>query len=260
MAGVTDSPSPASVPGPLVGGPSPRPPRSQRRMSPARRLAYGLAAPLLVAALRWLWASCRWAVRGEERLRELGAGGSPCVLTLWHDQVLLGARVFSSLAGDGVRATYLVSPSVDGELGALMLERVRAGVVRGSATRSGVKALHGLYRAMERQGAWPVILPDGPKGPRHESKLGSLLLGQLSGRPVVPLACAARRSWQLPSWDRTIVPRPWTRVAAVVGEPFTVAPGLDPRGLELARLALEQQLEALGAEAARLAAAPDPAA
>jgi lysophospholipid acyltransferase (LPLAT)-like uncharacterized protein len=238
----------------LSGGPSPREHRSHRRLSVTRRAAYAVAAPAIVGLLRLLWGTYRFTVVGDEGTRALAAEGSPLILTLWHDSVFVCAWYLKLLGEIGVRPTYLVSPSMDGELAVRLLARIDGHVVRGSATRSGVKAMHGLYRAMVRDKASPVILPDGPQGPRHSCKPGSLLLGQLSGAPIQPMACAASRSWHLRTWDRQLVPGPFSRVAIVLGEPYRLGSRLSDSELDEERAALEKRLLDLTAAAEELVA------
>jgi hypothetical protein len=197
-----------------------------------------------------MWGSFRITVEGED----IFAGQDrPCVVTLWHDSLFVVTPYLARMArGATLRPTYLVSPSRDGDLGVALLDRLGVRTVRGSATRSGVSALHGLYRAMVREGASPVVLPDGPQGPPHHCKAGPVLLGQLAGAPVVPVACAARPRWRLGTWDRQLVPWPFARVAIVVGVPRPVPRELSPEQLEQERGALEASLEEMVGQAEAL--------
>ncbi len=240
------------VPGPLLAGPSPVEFRSQRRMTWLRRFAYAIAAPVAVGLIRLLWSTYRFSVYGEERVRELLAK-EPLILTLWHDRVFVCAWYMGRLGRLGARVTYLVSPSIDGELAVRLLALIGARSVRGSATRSGVKAMRGLYRAIVREQGSPVVLPDGPQGPRHHCKPGSLLLAQLSGAKVLPMACGASRAWSLNTWDRLLIPWPFARVVLVLGTPATVAKGLDEEEFEGRRAELDRTLKELVAEATGLA-------
>ena len=79
-----------------------------------------------------------------------------------------------------------------------------------SSTRTGAQALRALYRAVVNQDVSPVIVPDGSHGPRRGFKPGAIFLSQLSGRPIVPMAYAARRAWLFPTWDRFTLPWPFT--------------------------------------------------
>jgi len=222
-------------------------------MSRSRRVAYAAAAPLALALIRGLWSTYRLQIEGGEAVDRLVAEGRPMILTLWHGSIFVASRYLQRLARAGVRVTYLVSPSVDGELGTRVLERLGCDVVRGSATRSGVKAIRGLYKAMRAYSASPVVLPDGPLGPRHHCKPGSLLLGRMSRAPIVPMAVAAGAAWHAPTWDRALVPLPCTTVCLVIGDPFELPADLDEEALSTERLRLETLLGKLEQRAAQLA-------
>jgi lysophospholipid acyltransferase (LPLAT)-like uncharacterized protein len=215
-------------------------------MTLVRRLVYTIVAPVILVLIRTLWSTYRFKLVGDDKANRLIERGSPLILTFWHDSVFIIGWYLRHLTRSGVRVTYLVSPSMDGELGVRLLNLMRSHAVRGSATRSGVKAMRDLYRAIVRHNASPVILPDGPQGPRHHCKPGSLLLAQLSGAPVLPMAATGGRTWRLPTWDRLQMPLPFSRVTVAVGEPFTLAPGLDAESLEEERKKLELLLGELG--------------
>jgi hypothetical protein len=136
-----------------------------------------------------------------------------------------------------------------------MLEVIGGRVVRGSATRSGVRALHGLYRAITNDGGSPLLLCDGPQGPRYYCKAGPVLLGQLSDAKILPIGSWPRRAIHLRTWDRAFVPLPLTRVGIVLGEPIAVPAGLTGEEQERDRAALEERLVALVVQARELAAA-----
>jgi lysophospholipid acyltransferase (LPLAT)-like uncharacterized protein len=195
---------------------------STRRLTPLRRLAYALLAPLLLGAIRLWWASCRVVrVVGSEHLEQaLSAHGSllPCY---WHQHELFCGRYLLQQRARGLVAGFLISPSVDGEVPARIAARLGARVIRGSSTRTGARALRDYYRLLVDEGVSPVITPDGPTGPRFRFKPGGLLLAQLSGRPLVPMAFAASRAWTF-GWDRFVLPWPFARIAIAVGEPVLV--------------------------------------
>jgi lysophospholipid acyltransferase (LPLAT)-like uncharacterized protein len=236
------SPNLPARPGPLVGGANPLEVRSRRPLSRWRRVARRVAPPVLGLGLRVLGGLCRHRSEGEAAVAQRLAAG-PVIFTLWHDQLVLGWWALRQIAQQAPLA-WAVSPSKDGELAVDLLTRAGDVVVRGSATRSGVTVLHGLYRAMRRQGASPVILPDGPRGPRRRCKAGPLLLARTAAAAVVPVRCSASRGWQLGSWDRMEVPAPGARLVVSFGAPLEVPGDADEHALEQLRLQLEQQLGA----------------
>jgi lysophospholipid acyltransferase (LPLAT)-like uncharacterized protein len=227
---------------------------SQRRRRSLLGTLAGALAPLIVAFVKLLWASYRFRISGEQAVRRIVERGQPLILTAWHESVFVMAWYSLRLVRMGARVTYLVSPSRDGDLVVRMLEVIGGRVVRGSATRSGVRALHGLYRAITNEGGSPLLLCDGPQGPRYYCKAGPVLLGQLSGAHILPIGSWPRRALHLRTWDRAFVPLPLSRVGIVLGEPIAVASGLTGEEQEREPVALEARLAALAAEARELAA------
>jgi len=212
-------------------------------MGLGRRLAYGILAPLIAGVLRLLWASVRIErVVGAEHLDAVGGACIPC---FWHRRTVLCLRFLLLQRGRGIRIAWLISPSVDGELATMVARRWGIHVVRGSATRTGVKAMRDLYRAVRREGVSPIITPDGPKGPVGVCKPGAPMLAQLAGVPMLPLSWSARWSFRLPTWDRVVVPLPFTRVTVAVGAPIAVSRDLPADGLERERARLEAALHGL---------------
>jgi lysophospholipid acyltransferase (LPLAT)-like uncharacterized protein len=89
-----------------------------------------------------------------------------------------------------------------------------------------------------------VITPDGPKGPRFKFKPGAILLAQMSGRPMLPLAYAASRAW-LVKWDKFVIPVPFSRVVIAVGTPRYVPRVTDAAGIERLQADMELELKKL---------------
>ena len=203
-----------------------------RRLSGARRLLdRAIGAPLAMAIVRAWWGMCRVVrVVGDGNALAALAGG-PIVPVYWHQHTLFCVRFLLGLRARGLKLGFLISPSVDAELPVIVAERIGAQVVRGSSTHTGARALRDYYVALQ-QGISPAITPDGPSGPRFEFKPGAILLAQLSGRPMLPLAYHASRAWRTTAWDRFVIPWPGARIAIAVGTPRYV-----PRSLDAAALA-----------------------
>ena len=139
---------------------------------------------------------------------------------------------------------FLISPSVDGEIGAILVRRIGAVAIRGSSTHTGARALRDYYQALVQEGISPAITPDGPRGTAWKFKPGAILLSQLSQRPIIPLGFAASRAWKI-KWDRFVIPKPCARVAICVGEPVYVGKGLDAAALERMQFEMEGRLQAV---------------
>lgn len=181
------------------------------------------AAPLALV-LRLYWRSVRLHVTGEEHLAGLLATGTRFIPCCWHQRQVFAIAYLRRLRVLGVNPGALVSPSKDGELGARLLAKLGVTAVRGSGRRSGALAMRDMYLAIKEQDLSPLIAPDGSTGPAHEFKPGAIMLARLSGSPVVPISFACRRGIKLRTWDRLLLPLPFTRVELVVGKPIELEP------------------------------------
>lgn len=215
--------------------------RSGRTMTPARRLLYRVAAPLGIGIIRAWWLSCRViATTGSQHLDEALAKAPSLIPCFWHQHQLFCAKYLLEQRSR-MRVGWLISPSVDGELGAMMVRRVGGHVIRGSSTHTGARTLRDYYQALAKEQVSPVITPDGPRGPRFKFKPGAILLAQMSGRPILPMAYAASRAWRV-KWDRFVIPVPFSRVAIAIGAPRYVPRTLDAAALERLQQDMEQDL------------------
>jgi lysophospholipid acyltransferase (LPLAT)-like uncharacterized protein len=223
--------------------------RSSRRLTPSRLLLYKMLVPLGLSLLHLVWRWCRVVrVVGVEHIAEALARAPSFIPVYWHQHQVFCVRELLELRSAGVKLGFLISPSVDGELGAMLVKNLGAEVIRGSSSYTGARALRDYYQALVQEGISPAITPDGPRGPPWKFKPGAILLSQLSQRPIIPMAFAASRAWKI-KWDRFVIPMPWARIAIVVGAPVTVAKGLDAAGLARLQLEMEQVLSGLYREA-----------
>ena len=115
-------------------------------------------------------------------------------------------------------------------------------MIRGSSTHTGAMALKGYFEALMREQVSPVITPDGPRGPRFKFKPGGILLAQMSGRPMLPMAYAASRA-SLIKWDKFVLPWPGSRIVIAIGPPRYVPRVVD--AAQIVRLQGEMEAELL---------------
>ena len=137
------------------------------------------------------------------------------VIVLWHEHLPACIRIFS---GRGIHV--LVSRSADGDLAARACESFGYRVHRGSSTRGGAGGMRTLVRGMETDGGLAGMALDGPRGPRRVAKPGSLWLARRHSSAVVPVWVHAPWAFRLNSWDRSLIPWPFSKVTVRVGKPF----------------------------------------
>ena len=215
-------------------------------------LLYRLAVPVGLFLIRLVWRWCRVVhVDGLDYISLALARAPSFIPVYWHQHQVFCVKQLLDLKRAGVKLGFLISPSVDGEIGAMLVRRVGGDVIRGSSTHTGARALRDYYQALVKEEISPAMTPDGPRGPARKFKPGALLLAQLSQRPIIPMAYAA--SWALRiKWDQFVIPLPGARIAIVVGEPVDVPKGLDAQGLAALQLTMERKLRALFGDAQAL--------
>ena len=181
----------------------------------------------------------RWRVGGHEHYDAVVAAGRQPILCLWHGRILPGT-IFLKRRG----IVVITSQNFDGEWIARIIQRFGFGTARGSSSRNAAGALRQMVREL-RAGHPTAFTVDGPRGPAGVAKAGAVWLAMASGCPLVPFHIEADRFWTLRSWDCAQIPKPFSRVAFVVGEPMDVPRKLDEAGIEICREQIEARLAAL---------------
>ena len=177
----------------------------------------------------------------------LGAVGRPVnenyIGALWHNRLLIFPFVLRRFFSNR-RGAALISASRDGDLLADAIKRFDFDVVRGSSSRLGASAILQLTDVLA-SGRDVVITPDGPRGPAYELGPGIIFLAQKSGAPVAPVNMEYSNCWRLKSWDRFILPRPFSKVRVIIGQSHHVRSTTTPEEFETERLRLQDAMMAL---------------
>jgi len=195
----------------------------------------GLGYPLINA----LGHTLRWRAEGLHHYDAIVASGRQPVMAFWHGRILPATFYFRRRG-----IVVITSENFDGEWIARIIERFGFGTARGSSSRGGLKAMLQLVRDME-QGRPAGFTLDGPRGPARIAQPGAIWLARATGNPVLPFHLESSSHWTTNSWDRTQIPKPFSTVALVVGEPFDVQADAGDDQLEAARRELEKRLEVL---------------
>lgn len=189
--------------------------------------------------MRMLGATLKWRTEGFEHFDTIAAAGQQPIMAFWHGRILPATYYFRHRG-----IVVITSDNFDGEWIARIIRRFGFGTSRGSSSRGGVKALLQLKRDMAA-GKPAGFTVDGPRGPARVAQAGAVWLAKASGNPVLPFHLEASRHWTVGSWDRSQIPRPFSTVSIVIGEPFHVAADADDAAVEQGRQLLEARLKAL---------------
>jgi lysophospholipid acyltransferase (LPLAT)-like uncharacterized protein len=205
---------------------------------------YSLRQRLLLALITWagflairlIGPTLRFAVSWED-----DAPGSlekrPIIYSFWHRCVFPAAYLWRNL-----NIRVMTSQSFDGEYIARIIQKFGFVAVRGSSSRGAVRALLGMRR--EAEGGWTVAFTiDGPRGPRYVAKPGPVLLGRSTGLPMSVFHMAVDDAWVLKTWDRFMIPKPFSRVLMRVARQTVVPADADDAQMERLHSELQAALD-----------------
>lgn len=147
------------------------------------------------------------------------------VVAFWHGELLMQPFNYQKLKPNSL-VKAMISQHKDGEAITRTVEFLGIGSVRGSSSKGGAKALISTIREL-KAGNDIAITPDGPRGPRFSVADGIVAIAQKSGKKILIFNCKPTKYWQMKSWDKFIVPKPFGTIEFFIQEP------LDVSGLEM---------------------------
>ena len=197
--------------------------------------------------IRLTYHTGRWTVIGGETPKRFWDEGKPFILCFWHGRLMMLPYCWNPRKP----VHMLISQHRDGQLIGRTISHFGIKTAAGSSTRGGAQALRTMVKALN-QGDWVGITPDGPRGPRMRASEGIVSVARLAGVPIIPVAYGTTRGRFLSTWDRFLVAWPLGRGVIVWGKPIHVDRDAGPDAEEMARLQIEEGLNAVTAEADRL--------
>ncbi|MBD3234369.1 MAG: DUF374 domain-containing protein [candidate division Zixibacteria bacterium] len=165
--------------------------------------------------IRLLGSTWRISLDGEDELNRYRQRGTKILYAFWHNRILPLTYVYRNR---GVR--IMISEHSDGEIIARIVDRMGYNPVRGSTTKGGMKAAREL--ALDDSPYDLAITPDGPRGPRQIAQTGAAYIASRGGYALAPIAVSASSAWELNSWDKFLIPKPFCRLEIAIGEPIFI--------------------------------------
>lgn len=194
-------------------------------------------------SMKLMAATLRFEIRDRCGLASRDKPLPPVIYILWHSRFFVVPPAWNRICYGHRKTVALTSASKDGDMVARAMAVFGLGAVRGSSSRRAVAALVGLKRAL-MEGLDVCLTPDGPRGPRYKIQPGFLKLADATGAPIVPIHVRFHSAWRLKTWDRFVIPKPFSRVEVTFAEPVSIPRGLDDAAFETERLKLENLLVA----------------
>ena len=209
-----------------------------------KKILFNYVIPYLLYGVVYLWcATLRMKNLNSKTEDKIKSLTGPYILTLWHGRIFY---LFYYLRN---RPDYflLISPSADGDLLAKLARLMGYSVIRGSTFKKAVPAARSLIRVL-RDGQRIIIIADGSRGPRCVAQSGSLQLAAITKLPLFPMTFSAKNKVALNTWDKFILPLPFTRCSINFGSPIYLTSRTSEELVEEKRLELETKLNHLSSE------------
>ena len=194
-----------------------------------KRFLFNFIFPYLLYVLIFVWC---WTIRESRKKKESedhiqNISGS-YILTLWH------GRIFH----------LLISPSVDGDLLARLAQLMGYSVIRGSTFKKAVSSTRSLIKILKR-GERIIIIADGSRGPRLKAQSGCIQIAGITNSPLIPMTYGAMRKIELNTWDRFVLPLPFTHCTINFGDRISVPHRPDKEVIQKKQKEVEESLNLL---------------
>jgi lysophospholipid acyltransferase (LPLAT)-like uncharacterized protein len=208
-----------------------------------KRFVTGLGPWLAYWTIRVLGRAVHLEVINPETPGSLWERGIPFIIAFWHARLLMMHWAYR-----GKNVSFLISFHRDGQIIGKAGKLLGHQPIVGSTTRKGFSAFKNMIKALQN-GSDVAVTPDGPRGPRYKAQIGVIELSRITGRPIVPVTFSASKKIVFNSWDRFVLPYPFSRGVFIWGEPIHVDPKGDRTHLEEKRLLLENRLNEMTEQA-----------
>lgn len=209
------------------------------RYSFKQRLTIRTASFIFSVVINLICKTIRFETEGWENFEQIERDGKVPILTYWHNRLFSFAYFWRKR-----NIVMMVSQSFDGNILSRLLQRQGFGVARGSSTRGGREALDEMISVMEKRIPTAITI-DGPKGPMYVAKLGATLLAKKSGNPILPFSIECKKFWQIKSWDKLQIPKPFFRAKLFIAKPIYVSSEAKDKEFENKQLELQNSLDEL---------------
>ena len=206
-----------------------------------KKFLFNFVLPYLLYVLIFVWCwtirESRKKIEGEDCVRNLSGS---YILTLWH------GRIFYLFYHLRRRSDFhlLISPSVDGDLLAGLARLMGYSVIRGSTFKKAVSSTRSLIKIL-RRGERIIIIADGSRGPRLKAQSGCIQIAGITDSPLIPMTYGATHKIELNTWDRFVLPLPFTHCTINFGDRITVPHRADEKIIQQKQKELEESLSLL---------------
>jgi lysophospholipid acyltransferase (LPLAT)-like uncharacterized protein len=171
----------------------------------SQKILMAIVPPLGYMIMRTLWYTCRKSFHIEGEFTQ-----EQHIYVCWHGELFMSPQAYRYLHKTQ-RASAMISHHFDAELIANVYAFLKIDSIRGSGRKGAKEVFLKAFRAM-KEGTELLITPDGPRGPRHHMYDGAVGLAVKGKKPVCMINFTCSNYWQLKSWDKFVIPKPFSKI------------------------------------------------
>lgn len=202
--------------------------------------AQNVVSSIAALYLRFVRFSGHWDIRGWENIQAQIDENRPVIICYWHSRLI--ASVFGWKSDKPLH--QLSTPHRDGKIAAGTYNRLGIKTIWGSTSKGGSGAIRAMLKVLKGGGAISIT-PDGPRGPRQRMQMSAIHIARMSGAVLVPVSGSMTNAKMLNTWDRMLVPLPFSRGVIEIGTPVEVPRDASVEQQELIRQTMEDTLNAM---------------
>lgn len=176
----------------------------------SRNIAKVILPPLGYVLMRFYWHTSKKNFHTEGTISQ-----DQSIVVCWHGELLLSSQAYRYFHKKQ-SASGIISRHFDGEMIARILMYFSITPLRGSSSKGARQVLLEAFRAVKK-GDDLLVTPDGPRGPRHSISDGAIALAHKAKAPILIINYIPKAYWQLDSWDKFVIPKPFSTVDFYLG-------------------------------------------
>lgn len=202
-----------------------------------KRKIIKLVAPTFVSiVIKVLHKTIQWKIVGKENLNDINC---PVMFSFFHGRMAMLSLLYREIRNNDRKIKMILSPHFDGELGAKIAEKFGIGSLKGSSSKNSYKLLKSIQNI---KGFDIGITPDGPRGPFQKVKSGVVYISKITGFPIVPISYSVSKYKMLKSWDKFIIPLPFSKGVYVIGKPIYIPSNITKEEIPSYQRVVEEEM------------------
>jgi lysophospholipid acyltransferase (LPLAT)-like uncharacterized protein len=162
----------------------------------------------------------KWHIKGMDKFERAINNNKPIMLCSWHARFLYAVYFFKKYKTQNIWAVS--STHEDSQIMAYFLKRASIKLIKGSSTRGWESVIKNMLKIFKNSSSIIAITNDGPKGPERSAKLGSYKIALKTGAQIISISCGSTKYWEIPSWDKLRLPKPFGEVYVEFSDPMEI--------------------------------------